>query len=137
MKKLPAGPNKKPNHTSLQGVFMPSDPNCIFCKIASGHIPAQIVHEDEELLAFKDIHPKAPLHLLIIPRAHIISLQDVDASHAQILGKMLVLAPKLARENGSPDGFRTIINTGRVGGQEVYHLHVHVLGGPAPVGRMI
>jgi histidine triad (HIT) family protein len=116
---------------------MPSDPNCIFCKIASGHIPAQIVHEDEELLAFKDIHPKAPLHLLIIPRAHIISLQDVDASHAQILGKMLVLAPKLARENGSPDGFRTIINTGRVGGQEVYHLHVHVLGGPAPVGRMI
>ncbi|MEY3981245.1 MAG: hypothetical protein RLZZ281_114 [Pseudomonadota bacterium] len=116
---------------------MPSDPNCIFCKIASGQIPAQIVHEDEELLAFKDIHPKAPLHLLIIPRAHIISLQDVDASHAQILGKMLVLAPKLARENGSPDGFRTIINTGRVGGQEVYHLHVHVLGGPAPVGRMI
>lgn len=116
---------------------MPSDPNCIFCKIASGQIPAQIVHEDEELLAFKDIHPKAPLHLLIIPRAHIISLQDVDASHAQILGKMLVLAPKLARENGSPDGFRTIINTGRVGGQEVYHLHVHVLGGPVPVGRMI
>ena len=116
---------------------MPSDPNCVFCKIASGQIPAQIVHEDEELLAFKDIHPKAPLHLLIIPRAHIISLQDVDASHAQILGKMLVLAPKLARENGSPDGFRTIINTGRVGGQEVYHLHVHVLGGPVPVGRMI
>jgi histidine triad (HIT) family protein len=116
---------------------MSSDPSCIFCKIASGQIPAQIVYEDEELLAFKDINPKAPLHLLIIPRAHIVSLQDVDASHAQILGKMLVLAPKLARENGSPDGFRTIINTGRVGGQEVYHLHVHVLGGPAPVGRMI
>ncbi len=116
---------------------MPSDPNCIFCKIASGQIPAQIVQEDEELLAFKDIHPKAPLHLLIIPRAHIISLQDVDASHAQILGKMLVLAPKLARENGSPDGFRTIINTGRVGGQEVYHLHVHVLGGPNPVGMRL
>ena len=116
---------------------MSSDPNCIFCKIAQGQIPAQKVYEDEELLAFKDIHPKAPLHLLIIPRAHIVSLQEVDAAHAQILGKMLVLAPRLARENGSPDGFRTIINTGRVGGQEVYHLHVHVLGGPAPVGRMI
>jgi histidine triad (HIT) family protein len=116
---------------------MSSDPNCIFCKIAQGQIPAQKVYEDEELLAFKDIHPKAPLHLLIIPRAHIVSLQEVDAAHAQILGKMLVLAPRLARENGSPDGFRTIINTGRVGGQEVYHLHVHVLGGPVPVGRMI
>lgn len=116
---------------------MSSDSNCIFCKIAQGQIPAQKVYEDEELLAFKDIHPKAPLHLLIIPRAHIVSLQEVDAAHAQILGKMLVLAPRLARENGSPDGFRTIINTGRVGGQEVYHLHVHVLGGPVPVGRMI
>ena len=116
---------------------MSSDPNCIFCKIAQGQIPAQKVYEDEELVAFKDIHPKAPLHLLIIPRAHIVSLQEVDAAHAQILGKMLVLAPRLARENGSPDGFRTIINTGRVGGQEVYHLHVHVLGGPVPVGRMI
>ena len=116
---------------------MSSDPNCIFCKIAQGQIPAQKVYEDEELLAFKDIHPKAPLHLLIIPRAHIVSLQEVDAAHAQILGKMLVLAPRLARENGSPDGFRTIINTARVGGQEVYHLHVHVLGGPVPVGRMI
>ena len=116
---------------------MSSADNCIFCKIAQGQIPAQIVYEDEELLAFNDIHPKAPLHLLIIPRAHIVSLQEVGAAHAQILGKMLVLAPKLARENGSPDGFRTIINTGRVGGQEVYHLHVHVLGGPVPVGRMI
>jgi len=94
---------------------MSSDPNCIFCKIAQGQIPAQKVYEDEELLAFKDIHPKAPLHLLIIPRAHIVSLQEVDAAHAQILGKMLVIAPRLARENGSPDGFRTIINTGRVG----------------------
>ena len=116
---------------------MSSADNCIFCKIVQGQIPAQIVYEDEELLAFNDIHPKAPLHLLIIPRAHIVSLQEVGAAHAQILGKMLVLAPKLARENGSPDGFRTIINTGRVGGQEVYHLHVHVLGGPVPVGRMI
>ncbi len=116
---------------------MAHDPNCIFCKIAQGQIPAQIVHSDTELIAFKDIHPKTPMHLLIIPREHMESLQQVDASHQEILGKMLVLAPKLARENGSPDGFRTIINTGRVGGQEVYHLHVHVLGGPSSVGKMI
>ena len=116
---------------------MTTDPNCIFCNIALGQIPAQKVFEDRELLAFRDIHPQAPMHLLIIPKDHIVSLQEVDASHHELLGKMLVLAPRLARENGSPDGFRTIINTGRVGGQEVYHLHVHVLGGPAPVGRMI
>ena len=108
--------------------------NCIFCKIAQGQIPAKKVHEDDELIAFHDIHPKAPLHLLIIPKTHIVSLQDVDASHAELPGKMLVLGARLARENDSPDGFRTVINSGRVGGQEVYHLHVHVLGGPSRVG---
>ena len=113
---------------------MAADSDCIFCKIARGDIPAKKVYEDRELLAFHDIAPKAPLHLLIIPKQHIVSLQQVDASHEVILGKMLVLAAKLAAENGSPDGFKTVINTGRVGGQEVYHLHVHVLGGPAPVG---
>lgn len=113
---------------------MAADSDCIFCKIARGDIPAKKIYEDSELLAFHDIAPKAPLHLLIIPRQHIVSLQQVDASHEVILGKMLVLAAKLAAENGSPDGFKTVINTGRVGGQEVYHLHVHVLGGPAPVG---
>lgn len=113
---------------------MSADPNCIFCKIAQGAIPAKKVHEDSDLIAFHDINPKAPLHLLIVPKQHIVSLQQADASHEVILGKMLVLAAKLAADNGSPDGFKTVINTGRVGGQEVYHLHVHVLGGPAPVG---
>ncbi len=113
---------------------MSHDPNCVFCKIAQGAIPAKKVYEDQELFAFHDINPKAPLHLLIIPKQHIVSLQQVDQTHAELLGKMLVLAGKLAADNGSPGGFRTVINTGKVGGQEVYHLHVHVLGGPERVG---
>ena len=106
-----------------------TDLDCIFCKIVLGQIPAKKAHEDEDFIAFHDINPKAPLHLLIIPKQHIISLQEVDDSHANLLGKMLVLAPRLAKENGCPDGFRSIVNTGPAGGQEVYHLHVHVLGG--------
>lgn len=113
---------------------MSQDPQCVFCKIANGAIPSNKAYEDDELLAFHDINPKAPLHLLIIPKAHVVSLQHVDSSHAQLLGKMLVLAGRLAADNGSPGGFRTVINTGRVGGQEVYHLHIHVLGGPERVG---
>lgn len=116
---------------------MTADLSCIFCKIAQGKIPADKVYEDSELLAFKDIHPKRPMHLLIIPKEHIASLQDARESHQALLGKMLVLAPRLAKENGSPEGFRSIINTGQVGGQEVYHLHLHLLGGPSPVGNMI
>lgn len=116
---------------------MTHDPNCIFCKIAQGQIPAEKVFEDADMVAFKDIHPKKPMHLLIIPKEHIASLQESNDSHQALLGKMLVLAPRLAKENGSPGGFRTIINTGQVGGQEVYHLHLHLLGGPLPVGRMI
>ena len=116
---------------------MTHDPTCIFCKIGQGQIPAKKVFEDDDLIVFHDISPKAPMHLLMVPKQHLVSLQQADASHQVLLGKMLVLAPQLAAENGSPDGFRTIINTGRVGGQEVYHLHVHLLGGPSPVGRMI
>jgi histidine triad (HIT) family protein len=116
---------------------MTADPNCIFCKIVKGTIPAKKVYEDEDVLAFHDINPVAPVHFLIIPKAHIPSLAECDQSHAGILGKMLALAPRLAREQGATDGFRTIINTGRVGRQEVYHLHVHVLGGPNPLGAML
>jgi histidine triad (HIT) family protein len=111
---------------------MSTDPNCLFCKIAAGQIPSQKVYEDEALLAFKDIHPAAPVHLLIIPKAHIASLAEVDASHEALLGRMLALAPRLAREQGAGNGFRTVINTGPDGGQEVYHLHMHVMGGPRP-----
>jgi histidine triad (HIT) family protein len=111
---------------------MTHDPNCLFCKIAAGQIPSAKVHEDDELLAFKDIHPAAPVHLLIIPKTHIASLADVDDGHAALLGRMLALAPKLAREQGAMNGFRTVINTGPDGGQEIHHLHLHVMGGPRP-----
>ncbi len=111
---------------------MNRDPDCIFCKIAAGEIPCQKVYEDDELLAFKDIRPAAPVHLLIIPKLHLPSLIEADASHHALLGRMLTLAPKLAHEQGADNGFRTVINTGRDGGQEVYHLHLHVMGGPRP-----
>ena len=109
---------------------MSSDPNCIFCKIIDGKIPSRKVHEDDELLAFHDIHPAAPVHFLIIPKVHVESLADCDASHGGVLAKMLLKVPELARETGCGNGFRTVINTGPDGGQEVYHLHLHVMGGP-------
>ena len=108
------------------------DPDCVFCKIVGGHIPARKAHEDEELLAFHDIHPWAPVHVLVIPKAHVATLTDTGPEHAPLLGRMLALAPRLMRQLGVTDGFRTIINTGRDGGQEVYHLHMHVIGGPRP-----
>ncbi len=111
---------------------MNADPNCIFCKIVAGQIPSRKAHEDEDLLAFHDINPWAPVHLLIIPKQHIATHADVQPEHERLLGRMLLLAPKLAREHGATTGFRSIINTGRDGGQEVYHLHLHVIGGPRP-----
>ena len=108
--------------------------SCLFCRIVAGEIPAAKVYEDDELLAFKDIHPKAPLHLLIIPKEHIESMATLEDRHAPLMGRMMVLAQRLAAENGSPEGFRTVVNTGRVGRQEVYHLHTHLLGGPEPLG---
>lgn len=116
---------------------MNTDPNCIFCKIVAGTIPAKKVFEDDAIVAFHDIHPVAPVHFLIIPREHIASLYDAGANHEAVLGRILAVTGRLAREQGATDGFRTIINTGRVGRQEVYHLHVHVIGGPNPLGPMI
>jgi histidine triad (HIT) family protein len=103
--------------------------NCIFCKIVHGEIPGRKVYEDGELLAFHDIHPVAPVHFMLIPKQHLASLDDVNDSHAGLLGRMLVLAPVLAKQQGLDNGFRTVINTGRGGGQEVFHLHVHIIGG--------
>jgi histidine triad (HIT) family protein len=111
---------------------MSADANCIFCKIIAGQIPAKKVFEDGELLAFHDIHPWAPVHVLVIPKLHIATLADVGPEHDALLGRMLGLAPKLMRELGVTNGFRTVINTGADGGQEVYHLHMHVMGGPRP-----
>jgi len=103
--------------------------DCIFCKIVRGEIPCRKVYEDEELFAFHDIHPAAPVHFMLIPKLHIASLADTDDSHAKLLGKILLTAPKLAKEQGLENGFRTVINTGRGGGQEVFHLHIHIIGG--------
>jgi histidine triad (HIT) family protein len=114
-----------------------NDANCIFCKIAKGLIPAKKLHDDAELMAFHDIRPQAPVHFLIVPKDHIASLYDAEATHQAVLGKMMIIAGRLAREAGAIDGFRTIINNGRVGHQEVYHVHMHVLGGPDPLGPML
>jgi histidine triad (HIT) family protein len=109
-----------------------SDPNCIFCKIVAGQIPSKKAFEDEHLLAFHDINPWAPVHVLIIPKQHIAMFSDVGPEHQELMGRMLVLAPRLMRELGVDNGFRTLINTGQDGLQEVYHLHMHVIGGPRP-----
>jgi len=103
--------------------------DCIFCKIIEGKIPCNKLYEDEDMLAFHDIHPVAPVHFMVIPKSHIASLVEVNTGHQTLLGKMLVLSSKLALEQGCGDGWRTVINTGRVGRQEVYHLHLHVIGG--------
>jgi histidine triad (HIT) family protein len=106
--------------------------DCIFCKIVAGAIPSRKIHEDADMIAFHDIHPAAPVHFMIVPKVHIASLADAEAQHEALLGRILLRAPILAREQGLHDGFRTIINTGKGGGQEVMHLHVHIIGGGAP-----
>ena len=106
--------------------------DCIFCRIVAGEIPSKKIYEDDDVIAFHDIRPVAPVHFMIIPKRHVDSLADCGDDHRDLLGKLLLMAPKLARAQGLDDGFRTIINTGRGGGQEVYHLHVHVMGGGSP-----
>lgn len=115
------------------------DESCIFCKIAAGVLPSRKVYEDDDVLAFHDIAPWAPVHFLIIPKSHILSMAQLDehnAEHQRVMGKIMTLAPRLALEQGCqayPEGgFRTVVNTGKHGGQEVHHLHVHVIGGPKP-----
>ena len=111
--------------------------DCIFCKIVAGQIPSRKVYEDDDMFAFHDINPVAPVHFMIVPKKHVDSLAHVAPDNAAVLGKMMVKAGELAREQGSPDGFRLIVNTGRIGRQDVYHLHIHVIGGPNPLPRMI
>jgi histidine triad (HIT) family protein len=111
---------------------MSHDANCIFCKIIAGQIPSRKAYEDEDVLVFHDIHPAAPVHVLIIPKIHVATLSDIGPEHEPLLGRMLALAPKLMKELGVSNGYRTVINTGPDGGQEVYHVHMHVMGGPRP-----
>lgn len=118
------------------GTAVTHDPDCLFCKIAAGVIPSRLIYQDEELFAFHDIHPWAPVHFLIIPKMHIPSMAQLGAQHTALMGRMMVLAPQLALQQGCNPyprgGFRLLCNTGADGRQEVQHLHIHVMGGPRP-----
>jgi histidine triad (HIT) family protein len=105
--------------------------DCLFCKISRKEIPAKLVYDDEEIFAFEDIQPQAPTHILICPRKHLVSLADAEAEDATMLGRMQLIAAKLAAERKLTDGYRTVFNNGRGAGQSVFHLHLHLLGGRA------
>lgn len=105
--------------------------DCIFCKIAAKEIPSGTVYEDDEMVCFKDINPASPVHLLLIPKVHFDSLAHAQPEHESLLGRMMLNVPKIAEAAGLRNGFKTLINTGKGGGQEVFHLHIHILGNPA------
>jgi len=105
--------------------------DCLFCRINRREIPAQLVYDDEEICAFEDIQPQAPTHILICPRKHLVSLADAGTGDAAMLGRMQLVAAKLAAERKLTDGYRTVFNNGRGAGQSVFHLHLHLLGGRA------
>ena len=112
------------------------DPDCLFCKIVARKIPSRMVYEDEEFYAFHDIHPWSPVHFLVIPKRHIVSMAHIGPQDEGLMGRMMALIPTLAQQEGCnpyPDGgFRLLTNTGVEGGQEVHHMHFHVMGGPRP-----
>ena len=118
---------------------MSYDPGNVFARILRGELPAKKVYEDEDIYAFHDINPWAPVHFLLIPKAHIPSMAQVEPAHEGLLGRMLVKVPQLALQEGvnpyPQGGFRLVTNTGVEGGQEVHHLHWHVMGGPRPWAR--
>ena len=109
-----------------------SDPDCLFCKIISGAIPSNRVYEDDELIAFRDINPGAPTHILVIPRTHIINIAETTEADGPLIAKLILTANKIAvSEHVEQRGYRLVINTGKDGGQSVFHLHVHLLAGRA------
>jgi len=109
---------------------MPADPTCLFCKIAAGDIPATMIREDDDIVAFRDIAPRAPTHILVIPRDHIASAAELTEAHGPLLGKLFGTIADIARREGiADDGYRLVSNVGRWGGQTVDHLHLHLLGG--------
>ena len=105
--------------------------DCLFCKIARKEIPSKIVYEDADVFAFKDISPQAPTHILICPKKHFASLHEAAAEDQNVIGKLHLVAARLAREGNLLEGYRTVVNNGRGAGQSVFHLHVHLLGGRA------
>jgi len=122
-------------YKSKSGVIVLKD--CIFCKIAGGEIPAEVVYEDEQVVAFNDLNPVAPVHILLIPRLHIPSFDDIKPEHKELMGHLAWVAGELARQkNINEGGYRLIMNCGRDGGQEIFHLHFHLLGGK-PLGSSL
>jgi histidine triad (HIT) family protein len=104
--------------------------DCLFCKMARGTIPTKLVHEEENIIAFRDINPQAPTHILIVPKEHIETLNDVNQNHSELLGAMQITASKIAEKEGiSHHGFRTVFNCNKDAGQTVFHIHLHLLGG--------
>jgi histidine triad (HIT) family protein len=111
---------------------MPSNDKCLFCRIAAGEIPAKKVHEDADVVAFHDINPQAPTHVLVIPRTHIAKLDDLTAADTATIGTTIVRAAEIARSlRLADDGYRLVVNNGEGAGQTVFHIHVHILGGRA------
>src|SRR4051812_36189041 len=107
-----------------------SDPDCLFCKIVDNKIPAKVIYKDDRALAFRDINPQAPTHVLIIPYRHIPSLNDLDDNDAELVGRLHVVAKQLAEDEGiATDGYRVLFNTGKYAGQTVFHIHLHLIGG--------
>ena len=110
--------------------------NCIFCKIAAGEIPSDKVYEDEQVVAFKDLNPQAPVHVLVVPKAHFATLAEMDAEGAELVKHALKVIPQIAASLGLANGYRLIVNQGEDAGQTVHHLHIHLLGG-RPLGEKI
>jgi histidine triad (HIT) family protein len=109
--------------------IMPHDPECLFCRIVSGEIPSRQVYADAEVIAFEDIHPQAPVHLLIIPKEHIPTVADLATGQALLMGRLVEVANQLAREKELIFGYRLVVNCRPDAGQEVFHLHLHLMGG--------
>jgi len=103
--------------------------DCLFCKIVNGDIPAKKVLEDKHVLAFEDLHPHAPTHVLIVPKKHIRGLKEAKAEDAELVGRLHLAAAEIARQRGIEDGYRTVLNVGPKSGQSVFHMHLHLLGG--------
>jgi histidine triad (HIT) family protein len=112
-----------------------ADPDCLFCKIVAGTLPSDRAYEDDSILAFKDIHPQAPFHWLVIPKVHVATLNDFDPEHTGLIGRLLLTGKRLAADHGLP-GYRVAMNVNREGGQVVFHAHLHVLGGRQMKGAL-
>ena len=110
---------------------------CVFCKIVNREIPAKVVYEDDKVMAFHDINPQAPIHILVIPKEHIPTVNDLEEKHRELIGHIFTVIKEIAKEMGiAESGYRVLVNCNRDGGQEIYHLHFHLLGG-APLGPMV